>query len=822
MPADTLGLALSGGGVRSAAFCLGVLQALARGGWLPRVDFLSTVSGGGFIGSFLGRFFDQCAKPAGFVGATLNETPGIAQERVVRSLADGRSAPLDWLARHANYLSPSGLGEAVTNFAGFWRNLLAIDLVLGTFIFAVYGAMNALAYSSPQEGMLSLVGDFIGVLTPLTANIPAPWAGPWLTLAEASIWLTVAPLILSYWLVSQEVPEAFLAPVLIGATVVAGALVFATSSPLALLVLAASVFWVLEAWAFVRRTEGQFNPLNPTRLLLPRNHLTRRLAFWMGAALIAATLGLVDGLGRWLATRMLDSGLTVKNFTMWFTSVGMSLLALAGTLRIVTHRLMSTQKSAAEIWTTSRPYFYSFLILVCGALPPLVGLAFASHVAYELGTAYTQGLWITGLAAVVSLFLGGRTCVPFINLSSPLSIYAARLARAFLGAVNPQRRLHPDGANVTHVIPGDDVPFEQYQPQAAGGPLHLINCAVNETVDVASQRGLRDRQAENLAIGPAGMNIARNWHALWSADPALPPALIPLAPDAGGQHPFLSASGGPVAVESLGLREWVAISGAAFGPGMGRQTSLARSLLLTLANVRLGYWWNSGLTTKERAAVPVREGLWLSILNWVFRWFQAQGLLLSELTARFKGPWGRYWYLSDGGNFEVTGAYELLRRRVPFVIACDAGRDLDHDGSDLATLVRLARIDLGAEIVEAGVGSALSKNIGLPAEVAPFLGTLNDLLAPAGGPSRVHAALFSVRYPAAPAESRGDAWVGRGHTGLLYLKATLTGDEPADVLNYAALSPDFPNESTLNQVFDEPQWESYRKLGDHIGANLFV
>jgi hypothetical protein len=42
------------------------------------------------------------------------------------------------------------------------------------------------------------------------------------------------------------------------------------------------------------------------------------------------------------------------------------------------------------------------------------------------------------------------------------------------------------------------------------------------------------------------------------------------------------------------------------------------------------------------------------------------------------------------------------------------------------------------------------------------------------------------------------------------------------VLNYAALHPDFPNETTLDQLFDEPQWESYRKLGEHAGGNLFV
>jgi hypothetical protein len=47
------GLAFSGGGIRSATFNLGVLQGLARQGILRRFDYLSTVSGGGYIGSWL-------------------------------------------------------------------------------------------------------------------------------------------------------------------------------------------------------------------------------------------------------------------------------------------------------------------------------------------------------------------------------------------------------------------------------------------------------------------------------------------------------------------------------------------------------------------------------------------------------------------------------------------------------------------------------------------------------------------------------------------------------------------------------------------------
>src|SRR4051794_18023870 len=50
---DLVGLALSGGGIRSATFNLGVLQALASLKLLTRFDYLSTVSGGGYIGGWL-------------------------------------------------------------------------------------------------------------------------------------------------------------------------------------------------------------------------------------------------------------------------------------------------------------------------------------------------------------------------------------------------------------------------------------------------------------------------------------------------------------------------------------------------------------------------------------------------------------------------------------------------------------------------------------------------------------------------------------------------------------------------------------------------
>jgi len=82
-----VGLALSGGGIRSAAFNLGVLQALSRSGLLPRIDYLSTVSGGGYIGSCLTWLRAHTSVKA---TAKLGAIP----------LADGTGTVLDWLDAH--------------------------------------------------------------------------------------------------------------------------------------------------------------------------------------------------------------------------------------------------------------------------------------------------------------------------------------------------------------------------------------------------------------------------------------------------------------------------------------------------------------------------------------------------------------------------------------------------------------------------------------------------------------------------------------------------------------------------------------------------
>jgi len=91
-------------------------------------------------------------------------------------------------------------------------------------------------------------------------------------------------------------------------------------------------------------------------------------------------------------------------------------------------------------------------------------------------------------------------------------------------------------------------------------------------------------------------------------------------------------------------------------------------VLFGLFNVRLGYWWNSGIAAGDR---PGRypPSLWRRLKAVPGYLFQTQGTILNEWRAYFAGPSQKLWYLTDGGHSENTGLYELIRRRLPFMLA---------------------------------------------------------------------------------------------------------------------------------------------------------
>jgi Patatin-like phospholipase len=220
------------------------------------------------------------------------------------------------------------------------------------------------------------------------------------------------------------------------------------------------------------------------------------------------------------------------------------------------------------------------------------------------------------------------------------------------------------------------------------------------------------------------------------------------------------------------LARALTVSGAAAGTGMGYQTFFAQSFLSAIFNIRLGQWISNPRTNKKE------KGFWpLYILR------EALGAT-NERTKLVN--------VSDGGHTgDNVGIYPLLERRCQVIIASDAEADPSIGFGSFTEALRHAYVDLGVDV-----------DIDL-SMITPD---------PHTGWSQSHCAIGRIRYPECPGRPN---WI-------IYMKNSLTGNEPAPVLNYKRMCPAFPHESTADQFFDDAQFESYRALGDHIAEETFA
>jgi hypothetical protein len=127
-------------------------------------------------------------------------------------------------------------------------------------------------------------------------------------------------------------------------------------------------------------------------------------------------------------------------------------------------------------------------------------------------------------------------------------------------------------------------------------------------------------------------------------------------------------------------------------------------------------------------------------------------------------------------------------------VASDSGEDHAYKFSDLGNAIEKCRADLGVSIEE------------LDLEPLELQGSSDR--------SARHFSVGRIRYSDADGPTAPDGI-------LLYLKSSLTGDEPTDVSSYKADHPMFPHQSTSDQWFDESQFESYRALGHHVATKVF-
>ncbi|SIT46195.1 conserved membrane hypothetical protein [Paraburkholderia ribeironis] len=225
--------------------------------------------------------------------------------------------------------------------------------------------------------------------------------------------------------------------------------------------------------------------------------------------------------------------------------------------------------------------------------------------------------------------------------------------------------------------------------------------------------------------------------------------------------------------EGVKLGTAMAISGAAFNPNMGYNSSTPLAFLMSVFNVRLGWWLGNPKFDHWRHRDP-------SSSSWQ---------MLQEAAGQTTDT-DRWIHLSDGGHFDNMGLWEMVHRRCRRILVIDASQDGLFTMSDFYCTIRKIRIDMGIEI---------------SCEEDPVL--LFPRSARAAG--KCHAR-FRIRYSRM---NGGDADENKDGI-ILYIKPCFYGSEPPDIQEYAEKHSDFPHESTADQFFNESQFESYRKLGE--------
>ena len=823
-------LCLSGGGIRSAAFALGVIEGLAKRNVLTAFDYLSTVSGGGFAGGWLSAWLCHAAASGG-------------REAVFRQLSgagleEGRTeaSPVTHMRAYSRYMSPE-LGalsaDSWTLVATMLRNvflnwmallpLIAAGLLAPRVylelvqafdrpLIAVAPAISVLKPSTLLDAarmspaatsllILSVILQFGGVaylvtdlpsygnrrrpqsdfllycLTPLVAG----------TIGLTLFWpLNVVPLPLGFivglsvvvsvaaWMVfglntgtrkfrpRTWVAAAMTAPIAgtglwwltsepFGDGVHLGPLYCAAAFPLALGSIAVSNM-VFVALSGTDNTEGdlEWHSRYNAWILIT-------IAVWLGITTLVFFAP--------LAFRSLRDFLSEQMAIESAHATG--IIGAAGSL-LATVIAQSLRRPASAGPTKTAGWQSAAMKLAAPAFVVLLLAAIAWASAAAINRLYAAGsvAWLhdtslgwlnrtpagrfaddaTAAEVVVVaavLFVVGLVMARFVpvNIFSLHGMYRERLIRAFLGASRGPGKRRPNP--FTGFDPSDNLPMQALRQ--SGRPLHVVNTTLNRV----AEKGLamQFRKSESFSITAL--------HAGCAAIDSYRPS-DRYADDRLGGTP-----------SGISLGKALAISGAAASPNMGSRSTPTLAFLMTLFNARLGVWIGnpgiSGCDTWTRSEPKL-----------------GVGPLMAELLGRTTDS-NPYIYLSDGGHFENLGLWEMVKRRCRWILVSDAGCDASYTFSDLATAVRLIRLDLGVPIVfDAGI---------------QIDGT---------GTGR-HFAVGRVQYSAIDPLAEDGI--------LLYVKATLCGDEPVDVRNYARDSPAFPHESTADQWFTEAQFESYRMLG---------
>lgn len=866
-------LCLSGGGIRSASYCLGTLEGLARYSeglnqqcsvridshekpLLQGLDYLSTVSGGGYIGSWLTAWIyrkasDDCQHPRPCEETYHQAVRGLAGRQPSTS-ADPGPRPIRHLRDYTSFLAPK-LGLSLDTWALIaivLRNLLVNWLMIIPWLLTLVALPQTLSYfMTDTAGAFSLRSEtllwlaaalfFFGSLTAVIRMpsrqerkpLPKQNREPYIVFSFFVLPLFLASLALAEVRLGQPPPYQFnwrhfnvlFAIGICCFGLVAIFLFVSYRRHLKTILVPKPKSIALLLWRAFEFASVALLVAVVTALVLlgvaifPGNSIlnlpTGKSAFVLFSipvilAVLLASSSLFSGLvglfedeidrewwGRagglliflivgWLTAFALTSygpmwvGTWSKHLGVLLTGTAAGGMGLAAGASGITSAGTRAVKSS-QIGTTGKflskyhllvPALCTIGLLVIGIemteLERYLALVSAdSYLVHYLQTATAPWFgcllstsFLGHTSILLAAFIGALLSNWFININifSLHGMYRMRLMRAFLGASNFRRR--PD--DFVNFDP-TDTPLEAVLPACQGVPLHIINSTLNlvGTQELAWQQ----RKAESFTFSPV---LCGGWRI----------GYVPTSMYAGREGPSLATA--------------MAISGAAFNPNMGYHSSPLVTLLMTMFNVRLGWW----LPNPARANTKEEHGR--AVLTDKGKRFLRKNGPTIALEPLIKEALGRTdstsdWIeLTDGAHFENLALYEMVLRRCRQIIVVDVGADPDYQFEDLGNALRKIQIDLGIPIRFAA---------------------LNMRKQPSS--ANLYCAVAKIEYkcadifPDSPPPEDGE---------LVYIKASLTGEEPPDIRQYAATHPSFPHETTANQFFTESQFESYRHLGSYV------
>ncbi|HEX9562976.1 MAG TPA: hypothetical protein VF981_03365 [Gemmatimonadaceae bacterium] len=835
-----VGLALSGGGIRSATTNLGILQALSRVDILPLVDYLSTVSGGGYIGACLTSLLSWKGRrvagdPSPGAPYTYGGTertrfttswptfPFRADEVTGRSRV-GR-AIVGHLRTHGNFL--------IARLGVLRREMLrgVSHIVLGL---VCNLAMFALTIFAGAAFYLA-AANFLAPDLEKSLGVPVPASQP----------VTVAPLVATDSSVVRvnrtdcvpgspgcavEIRTTLQPPTLLArlqrnagiltaairrTTAAGGSAAVATwrGIPIPTLVLLIALAFggllsvVVFVWMLVAQREylkqEQSGSLKPGRGESAEDVFERSVLVRLGVLALALSGGLLWWLWVWRKTVLLGADqLVLFVLPLAFFAGGFLFAFLISTL--VLPHLSAWTRRMRSLWGSYVGItIYGTPVMLLFGVAPLVIYALRDHPA---------GLGLGGIASLVAArVLTSRDS----KEGAPRFSIPARLRNWLLGGAVVLSVLLLWLYFAALVARSADTGLRQL----AIGLIVLVVLIVFATFVHANRSGpnyfYRDRLAETYLLSERPDSKGQLWtyrdamemplDCLHGRGAATTPAFRNTSP-----YHLISAAINLAGSRDLTRRDrksgyWlfsrlycgsehtgfrltsryrggtttlaraVAVSGAAVGAAMGHYTFFAQAFASVLFNLRLDFWMeNPALDASERAA---------STMFW-------PGYLWREVTMDTTETMDLV-NLSDGGHTgDNVGIYPLLQRRCKVVIACDAENDERLAFGSFTEALRHAYIDMGVKVdIDLSMIRRDEKT----------------------GYSRAHCAVGRIHYPDRPDQE----------SFIIYLKNSLTGDEPEPVLNYQTKVPIFPHETTGDQFFTDAQFESYRALGEHIAADAF-